>query len=106
MPIIAGNLRKTISIFRYSVLRDAFGATKDTYTNVMTIKAGIKKEAGSLGMNNYEIFNSQIFTFITYYRTIYTNDRIQYNNQMYKILNITEIGYRESLEITVELINA
>lgn len=100
-----GAMRKTITISRLSQVKDAYGATTDTYSDVMTIKAALVTQKGALTTSNFEIFNTNILTFLTYYRTILPTDRIKYNNLLYKIMDITEIGYRTQLQITCELIN-
>jgi head-tail adaptor len=104
--IIAGNMRKVITVLRLTQTRDSYGATKDTYNSTMVLKAELVTAKGTLGMNNMEIFNTNILTFKTWFRDILTTDRIQYLGKLYKIVGTPiELGYREQLQITCELIN-
>lgn len=105
MAVIAGDLRYKIEVKRLTKVKDEYGATVDTYTTVYTLKAGVKYTNGSKGISNNEIFNSQSIQLTTYYRAIKDTDRILFNNKNYKILFINEIGFREGLQINIELIN-
>lgn len=105
MAIIAGDLRQVIDIKRLSITKDAYGAVSETYTTVYTLRAAVKYQGGNRLIDNNEIFNSQTLVFTTYYRTIENTDRIVFNSKKYKILFIAEIGYKEGLQITAEMIN-
>ena len=104
--IIAGNMRKVITIMRLTQTKDSYGAPKDSYSDIMTLKAELVTQKGSLGVNNMEIFNTNILTFKTWFRDILTTDRVKYEGKLYKIDGIPqELGYREQLQIVCELIN-
>jgi head-tail adaptor len=103
--MIVGNMRKRITIKRLTQTKDAYGATKDSYSDVMTLNAALKNQRGNLTLQNFEIFNTSVITFIIYFRNILTTDRIEYESNLYKIMDLTEIGYKEALEVTCELIN-
>lgn len=103
--IVAGNLREKITIRRYTIQRDEFGSEVETYTDYLTLRCEVKPVSGSKEINNLEIFNSKILKFVTYYRPISENDLVIYRSKEYRILNVTEIGFCEGLELTAELIN-
>jgi head-tail adaptor len=81
MTAIAGNMRKVITISRLTQTRDSYGATKDTYNDTMTLKAELVTQRGTLGLNNMEIFNTNVLTFKTWYRDILTTDRVIYEKK-------------------------
>lgn len=103
--IIAGNLRRTITVSRLTKTRDQYGSETDVYNNVMTLKAELLTTKGNLVKNSLELFASKTLTFLTYYREILFTDRVEYESKVYKIIDIDEIGFREQQKLTVELIN-
>lgn len=105
MAIIAGDLRHIINVTRLYTITDDYGATVDSYNTVMTIRAAVKYLSGTKTINNDEIYNTQTLQLTTYHRDILDTDRIQFKNKNYKILFINEMGYREGMLITIELIN-
>jgi head-tail adaptor len=103
--IVVGNLRRTITISRLTKTRDQYGSETDVYNNVMTLKAELLTQKGNLVKNSLELFAQSTLTFLIYYRTILFTDRITYENQVYRIIDIDEINFREQLKLTVQLIN-
>ena len=103
--IVAGNLRRTITVSRLTKVRDDYGSETDTYNDVMTLKAELVTQKGNLVKNSLELFAQSTLTFLIYYRTILFTDRVEYENQVYRIIDIDEIGYKEQLKLTVQLID-
>lgn len=105
--IQAGELRWSIQIKRKSSTTDEFGSLIENWTGVtMTIKANVKNISGGENVNGKEIFNSSKMLFTTYYRDIKETDRIVFNSKEYNIISIVEIGLKQGLEITADLINS
>lgn len=105
MAVIVGDLRYVINVKRLAKVKDEYGAVSESYATVYTLKAGVKNMSGTKAISNDEIFNTSTLQFTTWYRTINDSDRIEYNSKKYKILSINEIGFKEGLTITAELIN-
>lgn len=105
MPLQIGNMRYTVVVKRLTTIKDAYGAEASTYTTHLTLKADLRNRTGSKTIVNQEIFNTATLVFWVHYRDIINTDRIEYKSQMYEILNIAEIGYKEGLELTIALIN-
>jgi len=103
--LIAGDLRNEINVKRLSSVKDAYGSITETYTTIYALRAGIKFNSGTKSINNDEIFNSQSIIVTCYFRNILTTDRVEFNSKMYKILFINPIGFKEGLQISIELIN-
>lgn len=104
--MIAGNLRHIIEVLKPTKVKNEYGEDTTVYNTYMTLRAEKKEVRASKTTNNNEIFNSRTILFITYYRVNITEDlRIKFNNTLYKINSLKEIGYKEGLEIEVEKIN-
>ena len=102
----AGVLRYVISILQKGTLKSAFGDVKADYTPYKTIKAALVTQTGNKIIENSELFNVKQKEFQIRYDSNITEDmRISYNNADYKILSISEIGFRSGLSIKIELIN-
>ena len=106
MTMIIGNMRYDLTVSGYTETKDSYGAVIPLYTLKYKLKAAQKVQKGQLTTNNMETFNTNIITFITYYRNILTTDRIEFEGRLYKINGYpVEIGFKEGLEVTCELIN-
>lgn len=104
--LILGDLRHVIQVIGKTITKDEYGAETTTWTNKIRLRAGRKFIGGDKTIDNKEVFNSQRIVFTTLYRSIITeNDRIEFNGKKYLINSITEIGFKEGLQIDTELIN-
>ena len=104
--IIAGELRQKIIVKELTTSRDPInGSIIETWTPKYTYRAKVNNRAGSKGVINDEIFNTQTVVFTTYYRHIVDTDRIEYKGNDYKIMMIGEFGNNEGLDIITERIN-
>jgi len=106
MAIIAGNLRYKITFQQSVNTRGGYGNEKQGFSDFMTLRASVKYLNGSKGIDNNEIFTSYGIEFTTYYRNgIDAKMIILFDNKKFRINNISEIGYKEGLLISTELIN-
>ena len=103
--IIVGNMRRTLIIKRLTSTKDDYGAVTNVYNDFMTLKAELVVQKGNVVKNSQELFTQSTLTFLIYYRDILFTDRVEYESQDYKIIDIDQIGYHEQLKLTVELIN-
>jgi SPP1 family predicted phage head-tail adaptor len=104
--MIPGELRYKITIQSLVVTKDAFGAAVETYSDLVTLRANVKLLSGNKDVENDEIFSPQTRQFITYFRSEITETcRVVYSGKSYRILSISEIGFKDSLQINAELIN-
>lgn len=98
--------RRTIQILEKVVTRDEFGSETISYSELYTLRAGVKDFGGSKGVDAEEIFSSEILVFETHYRPLIATDMlVVYNEKRYRINHIAEIGFHQGLEISAELIN-
>lgn len=105
MSLIIGNMRRTITVQRLYSTKNQYGEDVQSFVDYITLKAELKNSTGNKALNNNEIFNTLTLTFWTHYRPITTDMRIKFNNIIYEILDIREIGFREGLELVVSRIN-
>ncbi len=98
-------MRHNIIVQQAVSVRDIYGAETITYETVFSIKAEVKYVSGSKGVDANEIFTSNNIQFITHYRAITEDMIIVWREKKYRINFIQEVGYREGLLITTELIN-
>lgn len=106
MGINVGDLRYTIKLKVLNSVKGDYGSVKETYVESISLRAGKKHISGNKTINLDEVFSSQILQFTTHYReNIDEKMRIEFSGKEYKILSIVEIGYKEGLLLTCELIN-
>jgi SPP1 family predicted phage head-tail adaptor len=104
--MIIGDLRKNIIVKQLVISRDSTnGSTIETWETKYNLKAKVTRRSGAKTINNNEIFNTLSVVFITHFREIEETDRIEYDEDNYKIMMIGEIGEKEGLEIIAEKIN-
>lgn len=102
----AGFLRYVITILQKGTLKSAFGDVIAGYTVYKIVKAALVTQSGNKVVENSELFNVKLREFQLRFDANITEDmRISYNNGVYKILSISEIGFRAGLSIKIELIN-
>ena len=106
MAIVLGNLRYSIQVITKSITKDEYGAEKIVWSNKIKLRADRRFITGDKTIDNKEVFNSQRLVFTTLYRSnIIESDRIVFDGKTYSINSISELGYKEGLQIDVELIN-
>lgn len=99
-----GSLRNQIQVQEPVITKDQYGASEESFETSMTIRAQVKYVSGNMS-DNKEIFHTQVVQFTTYFRDIKPVYRIRFKEQNYRILFVEEIGQKEGLLITSELIN-
>jgi len=105
MALIPGDMRHTINVVEVTSTRDEYGAEVLTESTLYTLRASVKYGVGNKGIDLNEIFSHQSIQFSTYYRSFDPTHIIEFKDRRYRIISITEIGYREGLIINTELIN-
>jgi len=106
MALIIGDLRYSIKIKQLTATKDDYGSATNTYTDLMTLRSGVKFVSGTQKIDSKEIFNSQVIQFTTHYRSAIENTmRIEFEAKQYRILSIDVIGFKEGLILNAELIN-
>ena len=98
-------MRYDLEVYRLTKSKDLYGSEIESYSKVMSLKAGIKQNTGASLINNDEKFHSNLIVFEIYNRNILLTDRIKFDGDMYKINSVNKINYKMSLEIICELIN-
>lgn len=108
--MIIGELRYKIKIKKLVQTQDPLnGSVVPTWETKYTLKAKKTQRSGAKTINNNEVFNTSTIVFTCYYRNIVDTDIVEFEGQDYKIMHIAEISevrFREGLELTVDKINA
>lgn len=105
MNLNFGNMRYVIEVQESITSKDQYGSQVEVFSTIYTLRAQIKYVSGNKGLNNEEIFTSQVVQFFTHYRDINEKMIILFNDKKYKINFIEELGFKEGLSINCELIN-
>jgi head-tail adaptor len=100
-----GEMRYKIIVQQKVSTRDVYGAVSSSYEDLYNLKASVKYNGGSKGVDNSEIFNSKAVTFETYYRNITEDMQIVFAGKKYSINSIIPIEFRFKLQLNCELIN-
>lgn len=103
----AGKLTERISIQHPNTVRDVYGATKQTWTDVVTnLPAAVNYIRGDREIDNGEIFHGRVTTFsIRWDGQVDETMRILWDNLKYRILSIDRRTHRREYLIRTELIN-
>jgi len=105
MGIVVGDLRYTIALYALQSIKDEYGSPSESYVLTMTLRAAVKDVSGNKEIDLKEKFYTKTLQFITHYRPVTETMQVEYSGKRYRILNIVEIGMKEGLTITAELIN-
>ena len=103
----AGKLTERITIQRPNTVRDIYGATKQTWTDVVTnLPAAVNYIRGDREIDNGEIFHGMVTTYsIRWDGQVDETMRILWDNLKYRILSIDRRTHRREYFIRTELIN-
>lgn len=103
----AGKLTERITIQRSGVVRDVYGATSTTWTNVVSnLPAAVNYIRGDREIDNEEIFHGRVTTFsIRWDGQVDETMRILWDDLKYRILSIDRRTHRREYMIRTELIN-
>jgi head-tail adaptor len=102
--MIVGNLRYKIIVQQLQKIKDSYGAEQEIYVNYLDLRADVKYLSGTKQVENDAIVNTETIQFTTYYRNILPSCRIVFNDKLYKINSVNEVGIRDSLSIIAELV--
>ena len=103
----AGKLTERITIQRQDVVRDVYGSTTTTWTDVVTdLPAAVGYVSGNREIDNEEIFHGRITTFTIRWRgSVSETMQILWDDLKYRILSIDRRTHRREYYIRTELIN-
>lgn len=104
--MVLGDLRYSILVIGKTITKDEYGAESVVWSNKLQLRANRKFISGDRTLDNKEVFNSKRVIFTTHYRDVISeDDRIIFRDEKYLIKSISEIGFKEGLQIDAELIN-
>lgn len=104
--MIAGRLTETIVIARSSTSKNEFGATSNTWEDIITTKASVTQNTGNTAVVNNEIFTSYLVEFgIRSYHKVNEFDRVKWNGNIYRIESIVRDRRKNHITIISSLIN-
>jgi SPP1 family predicted phage head-tail adaptor len=103
----AGKLTERITIQSPDSVRDKYGATQPTWTDVVTnLPAAVNYVRGDREIDNEEIFHGRVTTFsIRWDGTVNETMQILWGDLKYRILSIDRRTHRREYLIRTELIN-
>ena len=96
----AGKLDRRIVIERAVISRDAFNAPVETWVPVATVWAQQRPNRGAERFAAQEVAGSAVMSFhLRYRKDITVKDRIRYQDRLWNITDVREIGRRVVTEI-------
>ena len=102
----AGRLNELIEIWYLDVKTSEFGDTTESWKFSSNARAMVDHTAGSLNIENFEIFNAYNKSFTVRFHTdVHDTDRIKYNGKFYRIITIDIDRPKQIKIIQTELIN-
>lgn len=103
----AGTLNEIISVYREVTEKTEYGSEENkVWKKIYTTRASVKYEKGLRIEDTNEIFFSRNVIFnIRIYHDIQNFDRIEFNSELYRILNIQKDKVIQRYIIETELIN-
>lgn len=102
----AGLLKEPIRILESHLTTNDFGEQTEQWITKYNTKARLVNDGGDRSIINGEIFYSNIKTFeVRSYVPVDEFDRIQWNNQVWRILNIQPDKIKMNKTIRAELVN-
>ncbi len=100
-----GNMRYIVEVLRKSTSKNEYGEEVEVYSTIHKLKAEVIFLNGKKYINNSEIFSERTIKVTTYIRDINTTDIIVFNNNKYKIIDITPNIDLIFQTITAQMIN-
>lgn len=102
----AGLLQEIITIYTPSILKDEYGEDRTEYKKKCSTRARLIHNNGNKGIQNYEMFYSHTKTLqVRHYVNIKNFDRIEWNGDMYNVIDIEPNKDLMMQQIIIELIN-
>lgn len=101
----AGRLQEQIEIWAQDIYTSEYGDTTEEYKFMQNVRAMVDHTAGSLNIENFEIFNAYHKSFTVRIHTdVRDTDRIKYNGNFYRIITIDIDRPKQTKTIVTELI--
>lgn len=102
----AGLLEEIIKIITPTTIKNEYGEEIETWEDKYKTRARLIHNSGNRSNTNGEIFYTHNKTLqVRHYVPVNSYDRIEWNNQLYRILDIEPNKQQMMLTITIELIN-
>ena len=103
--ISSGRLSEVIEIWIQDIYTSEYGDTDIRYKFAANARAMVEHTAGSLNIENFEIFNAYNKSFTVRIHTdVHDTDRIKYNGKFYRIITIDIDRPKQTKTIVTELI--
>lgn len=100
----AGRLNRRITIQQVTETQDTYNAITRTWATYKTVWAEVVPKSGREYLNQAEtVTQSDVLFRIRFITGVTTKMRISYDSNIYDIQSISEIGYKEGLEIIGQL---
>lgn len=101
--MIAGRLNRLFTFQRKAVTKNATGNEEETYADLYTAWGSLQPFRGKETTEGNEVVASRFYVIKCRYDSrLKPKDRAVYNSNNYDIASVTELGYREGLEIMAE----
>lgn len=102
----AGLLNEPIAVYKSVITKDEYGQEKTDWVEKCKTRARLKHDSGDRTIENNEVVFNHTKTFeVRKYVQVADTDRIYWNNQRFRILNIEPDRILQSKIIKTELIN-
>lgn len=96
----SGDLDRRVSLQSVTVSRDAYGAAIETWASFSTVWASLEPLSGGETFASENILTQSTHIIEMRYRSdLTTEDRLVYNDWVYDIRYVAEIGRREGLRV-------
>lgn len=103
--ISSGRLSEVIEIWIQDIYTSEYGDTDIRYKFAANARAMVEHTAGSLNIENFEIFNAYNKSFtVRIHTNVHDTDRIKYNGKFYRIITIDIDRPKQTKTIVTELI--
>jgi len=103
--IASGRLNETIEIWYLDIKTSDYGDTTEEWKFSANARAMVDHTAGSLNIENFEVFNAYHKSFTVRIHTdVRDTDRIKYNGNFYRIITIDIDRPKQTKTIVTELI--
>lgn len=104
--MIAGRLNEEIKIYHPTVTTNDYGEASEEYKLLYTTRAKVDHNSGTRTIENDEIVFDYTKSFtVRSYVPVSNDDRIEWQNKMYRILTSQKRREYNDIMITAELIN-
>ena len=102
----SGQLKHKISVYRLSTVRDEFLGYSEDYTLAFETRAEVRFLGGAEEVINSQIFPASDIQAYVRYRSEYVETmRIKFEDEMYDIDYIQQVGWRDGLKIKMSKIS-